>query len=943
MNKSHRSIWNESLGAWVAASEITSARGKRSRSSKTIIAGLGASLLFSGGGAMASGNVQLGNGQSPQGTMCFNAELGSATAASTFTCIVAQANGGFATVTGVGVKEDPSNPGQFVADGGLAEAWANANLTGTGAMAAGNQTTSAKGVNSIAYGNGAQANGLNSIAVGTGAVAGEETVAIGAMAGALPTGTAATGNVVIGSAAGYTSNGNSNTAVGNSAGAFVEGGQNSAFGVNAGQRINGTHNTAIGSSSGSEAQGSYNSALGNRAGNRVTGDTNVAIGVQAGQDVFGNRNIAIGNNAGNAVGTAAAPVSDTIAIGDAAKGSGQHSIAVGTGSAATGVGGVGSVAIGGGDVSIAARTNIAAKGSTAVGFGSQANPSAGDKQGGSAYGTYAQANNGSYNTALGYSAKANAAAVQADGFAGALAVGAFANASGSLGTALGSTAKAINAGDVALGAGSVTAAPTVPFYVPPGANAATIQGTTPTSVVSVGTGVAGGERRITNVAAGGAPTDAVNVSQLQAVASAAGSSKVKYFSVSSTGGTNDDSLGATGTDAIAIGRNAVAADAGSFAAGLGATSLAANSVAVGTGANASGGSIGTGAGGLGSNVLAPGSVAIGNNAVSSNAFLANPNVVIGNNALARTQSGNNVSIGNNARNTSIYGQDVLIGANSSIDSPSGGAQVVIGTGAHSNSVFGGAMALGNGAQTLTGVISGGALAVGGAPRPAAMAPWRWAGKPPAVAGSRRRSGFGLRPRAIRPRRSARVRRAPTVARSPSARRVPRRGWTTSSARGPLAWIRWPSAPRRLPTRPTPLPWARARRRPACKVPPWAPPPTPMAKARWPWATARKRLAKTPRLWAICPRPPKTWPRVGAAASPLAPLLKRPRAAFSWALALARVLRSRTRPALGRAMGQAPTVRGTTTRRSATSRAATCKARATWLLATALAAAASGLH
>lgn len=31
MNKSYRSIWNESLGAWVAASEITSARGKRSK------------------------------------------------------------------------------------------------------------------------------------------------------------------------------------------------------------------------------------------------------------------------------------------------------------------------------------------------------------------------------------------------------------------------------------------------------------------------------------------------------------------------------------------------------------------------------------------------------------------------------------------------------------------------------------------------------------------------------------------------------------------------------------------------------------------------------------------------------------------------------------------------------------------------------------------------
>src|SRR5690349_7464643 len=29
MNKSYRSIWNEALGAWVAASETTRARGKR--------------------------------------------------------------------------------------------------------------------------------------------------------------------------------------------------------------------------------------------------------------------------------------------------------------------------------------------------------------------------------------------------------------------------------------------------------------------------------------------------------------------------------------------------------------------------------------------------------------------------------------------------------------------------------------------------------------------------------------------------------------------------------------------------------------------------------------------------------------------------------------------------------------------------------------------------
>ncbi|WP_157662089.1 ESPR domain-containing protein, partial [Burkholderia ubonensis] len=32
MNKSHRTIWNESLGAWVAVSELASARGKPKKS-----------------------------------------------------------------------------------------------------------------------------------------------------------------------------------------------------------------------------------------------------------------------------------------------------------------------------------------------------------------------------------------------------------------------------------------------------------------------------------------------------------------------------------------------------------------------------------------------------------------------------------------------------------------------------------------------------------------------------------------------------------------------------------------------------------------------------------------------------------------------------------------------------------------------------------------------
>ena len=84
---------------------------------------------------------------------------------------------------------------------------------------------------------------------------------------------------------------------------------------------------------------------------------------------------------------------------------------------------------------------------------------------------------------------------------------------------------------------------------------------------------------IHNVAAGVAPTDAVNVSQLTA-------SKTKYYSVSSTGGTNENNDGATALDAIAAGKNASASAARSISMGLGATSAAADSIAFGTGANA---------------------------------------------------------------------------------------------------------------------------------------------------------------------------------------------------------------------------------------------------------------------------------------------------------------------------------------------------------------------
>jgi autotransporter adhesin len=81
--------------------------------------------------------------------------------------------------------------------------------------------------------------------------------------------------------------------------------------------------------------------------------------------------------------------------------------------------------------------------------------------------------------------------------------------------AIGGNAQASAANSVALGANATTTANLGLAAFNPGTGA--IAGMTPVGEVSVGS--AGAERRVTNLAAGAAPTDAVNVSQLQAVSS----------------------------------------------------------------------------------------------------------------------------------------------------------------------------------------------------------------------------------------------------------------------------------------------------------------------------------------------------------------------------------------------------------------------------------------
>ena len=172
-------------------------------------------------------------------------------------------------------------------------------------------------------------------------------------------------------------------------------------------------------------------------------------------------------------------------------------------------------------------------------------------------------------------------------------------------TILGNDANVSVNGGVALGTDSVADTDAGVFgYDPVTGEASTTDNAAWKSgngAVSVGT--ADKTRQITNLAAGMADTDAVNVAQLKAIKQKIDNGAIHYFSVNSTNkdaDSNYENDGAKGTDAVAIGSSAKAQR--EFATAVGAKTAAA-----GKGANAYGGGIAAG----------EGTVAIGQNAVAA--------------------------------------------------------------------------------------------------------------------------------------------------------------------------------------------------------------------------------------------------------------------------------------------------------------------------------------
>ncbi|WP_038271633.1 YadA family autotransporter adhesin, partial [Xylella taiwanensis] len=101
------------------------------------------------------------------------------------------------------------------------------------------------------------------------------------------------------------------------------------------------------------------------------------------------------------------------------------------------------------------------------------------------------------------------------------------------------------------------------------------------------TGINAGSQRITQVAAGMADTDAVNVSQLNSVV--AGIKPVRYYSTNDGGtqGGNYDGDGATGIGSVAAGVGTQASGEGATALGAGAAGNGKGSAAIGRNASAS--------------------------------------------------------------------------------------------------------------------------------------------------------------------------------------------------------------------------------------------------------------------------------------------------------------------------------------------------------------------
>ena len=458
--------------------------------------------------------------------------------------------------------------------------------TGEKAIAIGYNSNSSN-TGATAIGAGATASGTDSFAGGSGTAGGNSSIAIGK------------GASITAPIAGTTFGGQDSIAMGTGASAK----QHSSVTIGVGSTSDGVRNITIGPKA--SASGVDSIAIGNGGvggdknntgvggnGNTYTIDVNgISTNVYYGVKSVDNGSIAFGNRANAAKGGLAI---GTVSIADGGIAVGQsvlskNGVAIGSAVSAT-------------------AANAVAMGSTAeassVGAVAIGGYSATDK-------TKAQGNNA---LAIGANAVTNGNET--------IAIGKSANASNANAVAFGKNANASIANSVAIGSDSTTDT-NATRQANTTINGITYNfaGATSDTGMQVSVGAAGKERQIKNVAAGevsATSTDAINGSQLFAVASQI-KPQLKYVSIKSdTELDNANNDGATADKAIAIGPIAKASSKSAVAIGNTSIASSENAIAIGNNSNSSGvDSVAIGPSSVSNNV---GSVAVGKDAQANGAF-----------------------------------------------------------------------------------------------------------------------------------------------------------------------------------------------------------------------------------------------------------------------------------------------------------------------------------
>jgi trimeric autotransporter adhesin len=526
MNKVYKSVWNESVGAWVAVSELSAARGKRSgRIAQAVVAS--AVTLGAVGNALATTTSDIAASAGATGLLAGDDAL---TSNSDESLPGARINSLSSSVTstdliaGTNLKSVSSLLG---VTGAGAEMYLSVN-----AAASSSDGASAIGVGSLAIGGNAVADSTGgmhaALAIGSDSRAVTQSTVVGPGATATASNTVVLGTLSIGDRAGTVSVSNAtnkrqivNVAAGTQATDVVNVAQLTpvvnALGGKAALNADGSITSPTYSLKGStynnvgdaltalaDSSSKYFHANSQLVDSSATGVDSVAIGGGASASGFGNT--AIGRNA-KSIGP-----NNSIAIGDTVVSTSDDAVSMGsqiTNDAKS------SVVLGSNGVTLdktSTQSVLLAPDTGAV--TSSANSFSFNPYGG----TGTSDSNDSVNlsgTAAGAAGGVTIGSKSSVTAANAVAMGASAVASATDAIAIGHGAKASFANSVALGATSVTdRADTVADR---------------DNTVSVG--AAGSERQVTNVAAGTAATDAANVGQLNAVSnsvSSLGASAIKY-------------------------------------------------------------------------------------------------------------------------------------------------------------------------------------------------------------------------------------------------------------------------------------------------------------------------------------------------------------------------------------------------------------------------------